>query len=386
MKFIGIKDKKTVFIVFSFLILFLASIIIVNEFIKNKLEKTITLKLSEYQHKMEKQTDKRFYYDFSESQIKCNGFFKYQCNINNVFLFANYGHINGKIFNWNLKLNNLTLKTIQDFIKNKKLDNVGFQIINFKPTYDYSALFMNNIAKYAFPINIQNYITFHKVLTKTIRNIDKNLSKKEHNFYYLNLTNSFFKIPAFDLNYAAKILLERTPKGFELFLNNKNEFIGEPKSINDYSTNIHVTSQYKIIIKNTFYEITNYHIPEMLYAWYKNVGKNSSYLYLNNKFFYINKKEPLTFKEFNQAIIDLLNKAIEDAKKVKEKGIDVYIKYLIGIKNLYIHKIKALKVEIYNKYDIPLQALTVQKQLFPGIYHTVKFLTKYYDFKIIYIK
>jgi len=370
-KFRILNNKSIMLLLISSLILILG-IIGINEMLRKKMEKIIMTKLLEYQHKMEKRTKKTFYYNFSNSHIYCSGFFKYQCVIDNVSLFAHYGHINGNLFTWNLKLDNLTLQTIKN-LKEKKVNNIGLQIQNFKPAKDYAALFLNNIAKYGFPINTQNYITFYKV-------------NKKNNLYRLELSNSYFKIPALDVKYNAIILLQKTPKGFDLFLNRKNEFIKKPKNFKDYAGNIHIASQYKIIIKKSYYEIINYHIPEMLYAWYKNVGKTYSYLLLNNKFFYIHKKRALTFKEFNQATVNLLNIAIKDAKKAKEKGINVYIKYLIGIKKLYTHQIKALKVDIYNKHNIPLQALMVEKQLFPDIYHIVNFLIKNYDFKITYIK
>jgi len=350
------------------------SLFLINQNIKNKIENQLKHHLVSFQKKMQKDLRNQVYYDFSHSKIKCKGFFNYTCSIKENYLTTHIPMISGHLLYWDMEIGNITLGSFKD-LRKQNVDNLLFRINNLKPTQETSVLFLNNISKYAFPIDTQNIINIHT------KKINKTNVKKD-----IELKNSYIKTPAFKIDYYGKLTVKDTPDGFMLYLNKKNEYIKKPENPQTFKTEIRVDSPTKIILHKTGYTLYNTHIPEMLYAWYKNVGNKYSFATINKNIFYINKSKILSFKEFNNQVIQILDKAITDALKVKNNNTKWFVDYLSALKQLYLHKVKAVQIKILNKNKIPLQALYVENRVFPGIYNQVAFLGKYYQIEIKVIK
>jgi len=372
--------KKLWLILLTFFSVFVLSVVFysINNSIKQKIELGIKEKLTTFQKNMQKSLNNQVYLDFSKSKIICKGFLNYKCTVRNNFLFINSVLFKGPFLSWNMVVSNLKLNSFNEISKGN-LNNILFEIKNFQPTKESSVLFLNNISKYAFPIDTKNIITLD---TKIKQNNKKNKIKIKH----LILNNSYIKMPAMKIDYNADIVIKNTPNGFLLYLDKNNNFIGKPKNINSYKTTIKLDATSMILIKKTDYTLYNFHIPKMLYVWYKNLGSKYSFKAINQKIFYINNSHKLSFKEFNRLVINIFNSAIKDVSKINNKNFKWFEKYLKALKDLYLHKIKAVKIQIVNKKQIPLQALYVQQRMFPGFYYQIEFLGKYYDIKVIKTK
>ena len=373
MKISKTMSKINIFI--AVVILGLVTGILFNQIIQTNLEKSIKQQLSKIEVNTKKETKNTMYLNFDNSKVKCTGFFKYECSINNNALTFQNNILHGDFARWNMKIDNISYSKLS-IMQKGLLNDIGLEISNLSPTKKAAIIFDSKMYKYVFPMNIGFHINSLSTQTKKENNVT--IAKRN-----IDLKNLYLDVPAFKINYDLDFSIKDAPSGFFVYLDKKGNIITDKKALQQakFKSSVRVDATSKIVFHKIDFKLQNKQISKFLYTWYKNVGSKNSFLSLNKKFFYMNDYKMLSFTEFNQQIKKIFKEAIKDVPS-KDPNFKWFKSYLSALNELYFNKIKTVEIQAINKGNIPFQASYVISRLYPGITSQISFLGKYYNITI----